>query len=372
MNLQVLQESFSKALTVSSRFASTKAQLPVLSNILLATKKNKLIVSATNLELSISISLGAKVEKEGEITIPAKVISDLVNNLASGSLNLSSEKEQLKITSSNGSSTLSGMNSSDFPSIPHEIDKNVVTFSSEELIQSISQVLFAASSDETRPVLTGVLLIFNKDSLIMVATDGFRLSKKHVGIKINKKALTTQRLILPKNSLNEISRLTNEKDTVLMSLRETENQVLFGVDDSILSSRVIEGQFPDFEKIIPKDSNCKISIDKEELLRAVKLASVFARDAANVVKFSVGKDSIEVSAQSSQTGSQKAKVDAKVEGDSKSVKIAFNYRFLEDFLNSAGSDDIQIELGGANSPGVFTDPKNPDYLHLIMPVRIQD
>ena len=372
MNLQVLQENLVKALSTSSRFTSTKAQLPVLANIALSAKKNRLLISATNLELSVSVSIGAKVTKEGELTIPARVITDLVANLNSGSLNLSSEKEHLKISSNNFTSTIAGMNSSDFPSIPYEVGKGATSFPKDIIIDSLSSVLFAASSDETRPVLTGVLLIFDPGKLTFVATDGFRLSKKQINIKSLNYSTSLKSLILPKNSLSELSRLSGEAEEIKLSLKEGESQAVFGVGDSVLSSRIIDGEFPDFEKIIPKETVCKITLDKEELLRAVKLASVFARDAANVVKITVGKDTVNASAESSQSGSQDMQVDAKVEGETKNIKIAFNFRFLEDFLNSVESDDVQIELGGSNSPGVFTDLKDANFLHLIMPVRIQD
>lgn len=372
MNLQVLQENLAKALSISSRFTSTKAQLPVLANIAISAKKNRLLISATNLELSVSVSIGAKVLREGELTIPARVITDLVANLNSGSLDLSSEKEHLKISSNNFTSTIAGMNSSDFPSIPYEVGKGATSFPKDTIIDSLTSILFAASSDETRPVLTGVLLIFEPEKLTFVATDGFRLSKKQINIKSLRSPTGIKSLILPKNSLSELSRLSGEAEEIKLSLKEGESQVVFGVGDSVLSSRIIDGEFPDFEKIIPKETVCKIILDKEELLRAVKLASVFARDAANVVKIAVGKDTVNVSAESSQSGSQEMQVDAKVEGETKNLKIAFNFRFLEDFLNSVESDDVQIELGGPNSPGVFTDPKDPNFLHLIMPVRIQE
>ena len=377
MDLQVLQENFSKALSVTSRFVSVKAQLPVLSNVMLSAKKNKLLISATNLELSISISIGAKVKKEGELTIPARVITDLVGNLNPGPIDLNSEKEHLKISSSNFSSILSGMNSSDFPSVPQEISSKAVSFPKDDFLKSLSSTLFAASSDETRPVLTGVLFIFQssqetKNKLTLVATDGFRLSRKKMSLNSKVNLSNKDQLILPKNSLSELLRLSSEEEDLKFSFNEGDSQIIFGVGDSVLSSRIIDGEFPDFERIIPKETSCNLVLDKEEFLRGVKLASVFARDAANVVKITVNKDTLGISAESSQSGSQEMKVDAKIEGTSKNLKIAFNYRFLEDFLNSVEGEDVQIELGGSNSPGVFTNPKDPDYLHLIMPVRIQD
>jgi DNA polymerase-3 subunit beta len=368
MKLSVLQEGFSKALNTASRFTSTRPQLPVLGNILLSSKKNRLLISATNLEISISISIGAQVEKEGEITVPAKIITDIVSNLPPGSLSLQVDKEQVKLLTENFNSSVSGMNSSDFPSVPQTIGKESIPFKKEDFIPSLSQVLFAASIDETRPILTGVLFICQKNNLVLVATDGFRLSQKKVSLK-TKKQLKIPNLILPKTALFELSRLSSSEEDLDFCFRKTDNQVVFAINNTILASRVIEGEYPDFKKIIPKDSKVKVSLDKEEFLRAVKLSSVFARDSANVVNIDVNKDMITLSAQSSMAGSQKTKVDARVEGGS--LTIAFNYKFLEDFLNAVKNDEVQIEFSNESSPGIFTDPKDPSFLHLIMPVRIQ-
>lgn len=369
MKLKVLQENLSNALTITSRFSSNRAQLPVLANILLTCKKNKLLISATNLENSISISIGAKVQKEGELTVPARVITDLVTNLQTGQVELTSEKERLKINSQNFSSEISGMNSSDFPQIPQSIGKGSFTLPKEDFIESLSKVLFSVSTDETRPVLTGVLFIFRKEGITLVSTDGFRLSQRKIKVKLSSKL---ERMILPKNALSELVRLSGDDEDVKFSYKESESQVVFAASNSVLASRVIEGEFPDFEKIIPNQSLYKIHLDKEELLRAVKLASVFARESANMVKLTVKKNYLQVSAESSQSGSQEAKVDAKVEGvkDTKGFEIAFNYRFVEEFLQTVDSDEILIEFSGENAPGVFTEKKDSNYLHLIMPVRI--
>ncbi|KKT64543.1 MAG: polymerase III subunit beta protein [Candidatus Woesebacteria bacterium GW2011_GWA2_44_33] len=328
MKASVLQENFSKSLSLASRFINTRTQLPVLGNILLVAKKTRLLVSSTNLEVSVACSIGASVEKEGEITVPGRTITDLVINLPAEKITLEVEKEQLKIHTPTFESTLSGMNASDFPPVPNSVSKDgAIVLPKESFLNALSQVIFAASIDETRPILTGVLFVFQKDQLILVATDGFRLNKK-------------------------------------------ENQVLFGTHGVVLSSRVLEGEFPDYEKIIPKAGGTKILTDKEEFLRAVKLSSVFAREAANIVKINLGKDFLDVSAESSTSGSQKTRVDARVEGETK-LEIAFNYRFLEEFLHAVKAEEINMELSGPSSPGVFKDPTDPAFLHLIMPVRVQ-
>jgi DNA polymerase-3 subunit beta len=367
VKVQVLQENLSKALLIANRFVSVRAQLPVLSNILFTAKKNKLIISSTNLENSVSISIGAKTESVGEITIPSRVIADLVSNLNPGILNISVEKERASIRSGNFKSQVSGMNASDFPSVPQVIGKNSIKIKSDEISKALNKVLFAVSTDETRPVLTGVLFLIKKNLSYLVSTDGFRLSRK----KINLKGKKDEKFIIPKNILSDLGKLSGDVDNIDFSYKVKDGQVVFGVGDSVLTSRLIEGEFPDFEKIIPKEASYKVNVDKEELLQAVKLASVFARDSANVVKFIIKKDSVLISAESKQAGSQEMEIDAKVLGDKKDLEIAFNYRFLEEYLNVVEADDLQMEFSNSNAPGVFSDPKDSDYLHLIMPVKIQ-
>jgi DNA polymerase-3 subunit beta len=367
MDLEVLQENLNKALSITSRFVSSRAQLPVLANILLKAEKTKLIVSSTNLETSASISLGAKIKEDGELTIPAKNLFEIVSNLTTGAINLSSEKESLKISGPGFTGRVSGMNASDFPKIPQTIKKEEsIDLSKTEFLSALPQVSFAASLDEGRPVLTGILFILSKKSLSLVATDGFRLSKTIISLEKTGKEIKT---VIPKNILLEVARTGEGNESVFLDVKEKEKQVVFGLDNLILSSRVLEGEFPDFEKIIPKGSSVKVRVDKEDLLRAVKLSSVFARDSANIVKIKILKDSIKLSAESSQVGNQETVIDAKVEGES--MEISFNYKFLEDFLRAVVGEEVVMEFNNAASPGVFTDPKDINFLHLIMPVKIQ-
>lgn len=374
MKLQLLQENLEKAVGITSRFASTKAQLPILGNILISTKKSKIFISSTNLEISASVKIGAKIEEEGEISIPAKVITDLVSNLPKETINLESEKEQLKISTSGFSSTILGMDSTDFPKVPNSInEKESISFSKKDLSESLNKVTFATSVDETRPILTGVLFILDKNSLSLVATDGFRLSKKV--INVGKLGDQKKQVVIPKGILGEIGRGVFEGESVLFNLEENEKQVVFGLEDTILTSRLLEGDYPDFEKIIPSQSNIKVILDKEEFLRAVKLASIFARESANVVKIKILKDSLKVSAESGQAGSQETKVDAKVEGEASDInsgkfEIAFNYRYLEDFLHSVVGEEVEMNFLNPTAAGVFRDTSDSDYLHLIMPVRV--
>lgn len=369
MKLQILQENLEKAVNITTRFASTKAQLPILGNILLSVRKSKIYISSTNLEISASVQVGAKVDEEGEISIPAKVMADLISNLPKETIDIDSDKEQLKISTNGFSSTILGMNATDFPNVPNIIEeKDSISFPKKELSESLNKVSFATSTDETRPILTGVLFILEEGKLSLVSTDGFRLSKKTIVVPSLKGK--NKSVVIPKGVLLEIGRGIFVSDNILVKLEENEKQAIFGLDDTVLTSRLLEGEYPNFEKIIPKESTIKISLDKEELLRAVKLASIFARESANVIKIKVLKESIKISAESGQAGSQETKVDAKVEGEIKDFEIAFNFRYLEEFIHSVVGEEIAMEFLNSTSAGVFKDTSDPNYIHLIMPVKI--
>lgn len=370
MKLQILQENLSKAVNTASRFASVKAQLPVLGNVLLSSKKTKIFVMSTNLEVSVSVSVGAKVEEDGDLCIPAKVLNDVISNLPKEPVNLESDKDQLKVASSGFSGVILGMSSADFPKVPNSVPKDgVINLPSKEFTEALGQVVFAASQDETRPVLTGVLVIKDKKQTSFVATDGFRLSRKVIKVEGGEDF----KLILPKTILMELTRDSQGAGEFLFNFDQKEKQAVFGVGDMVLTSRLIEGEYPDFEKIIPKESLLKVSVDKEDFLRSVKLASIFAREAANIIKIKVLKSSIKLTAESSASGSQEAEVEARVEKESgeSGFEISFNYRFLEEFLHSVKGDNILMQFSGVNAAGVFTDPTDSNYLHLIMPVRVQ-
>lgn len=365
MKFQVLQENLNRAISQASRFASTRAQLPVLTNVLLSAQKEKLNIAATNLEVAISLSVGAKVEKEGKITVPAKTANDIVSNLSRGPVEISAEKETLTIKQGSFSSNLSGVNPSDFPVVPDKIGKDGLSIKVDDFLRAFSRVSFACSLDETRPILTGVMFWSKKDDLTLVATDGFRLSQKKLSMQ---KGISLGKVVFPKYVLSEVSRSFVEDEYLQIAFNQKENQVVFKIDNAIISSRVIEGEFPDYEKIIPKSHTTTVNVNKEDLVQVIKLAAVFARDSGNVVKLGIKKTGVVVASESQYSGSQKNSVDAKVEGDD--LDIAFNYRFIEDFLGVVGGESVHMEFGGPQSAGVFKDPDDKNYLHLIMPVKI--
>lgn len=370
MKLAVLQENLQKAVSLSSRFISLKTQLPVLNNVLLCAKKSKLIVSSTNLETSVSTSIGAKIEQEGEIIVNGKVLNDLVTNVSSGNLEIEVSKEQIKLSSGSFKSKISGSNSSDFPKLPNSVDKKSFTLKTSDFTKALSKVLFSVSTDETRPILTGVLLFSVDSTLYLVSTDGFRLSE--IRIK-NETKLPSLKIIIPKAILNELTK-TNEEEYIDVFFEKENNQIIFGTSDTVFSSRIIEGEFPDYQKIIPTNSICTINIDKNEFEKAIKLASVFARDSGNIVKLRIMNNELRIMAESSNSGNQETTIEIKTEdsamqNEAKEINIMFNYRFIEDFLKTVEDDEIQMQISADNKASKFLDPKTKNFLHIIMPIR---
>lgn len=374
MKLSLLQENLNLALASVSRFVSLKSQLPILSHILFSSDSGRLKLSATNLEIGINYWLGAKIEEEGTFTIPAKEITEFISYLPSGKIDLSLNSQSLlEIVSPKVQSTFTTSVPADFPALPTLDEKTAIELDLKVLSETISQVAFAAAVDDSRPVLTAVLCRFTSDSLNLVATDGFRLSLKEIKlvnpIKLpeNKDSLT---LLIPSRSLQEVSKLAKSAPKLKLGLSSDAHQLVFVLEDLELVSRLIEGDFPDYMRIVPPAYSTKISLDKNEFSQAVKIASVFARESANVIKVSVKTSSIEVSANAVQVGQNKASVDAKIEGEP--LEIAFNYKFISDYLSICQGDEVIIELNEPLTPGLFHDSKDPHFTHIIMPVRIQD
>jgi len=366
MKLTILQNEFAKSLNLVSRFVSSRAQLPILGNIKLEATKNRLLVMATNLENSIAVAIGAKVLRPGELAVPAKAISELIGGLGPGTISLTANKEQLEIESDNFKGKVLGVNTSDFPFVPVKLPPKSMKIEQSIFKGALERTLFAVSSDDTRPVLTGILFMLEKNKLVLASSDGFRLSQVEMDLVKNS---LTERLIIPKNALVESGRAFEKENGQIDFLFDKENsQVILGAGDTVLTSRVIEGEFPDFTKIIPSSFRVTVNLEREELLRAVKTSSVFARDSGNIIRLKVENGGMRISSESAKTGSQEAFTEGKIDGD-EGLEISFNYRFIEEFLNVASGSEVEIKFNDTTSPGVFLDPKSKNFLHLIMPVR---
>jgi len=376
MKVIILQENLNQGLTICSRFVAPRPQLPILANILLKTEKGRLKLSATDLEMGVNIWVGGKIEKEGEITISAKTVNEFVASLPPEKVNLELKENNLIVSSTFSKSVFPTIAAADFPKIPGFPKKTALSMSLSLFSQSVAQVAFAAATDEGRPVLTGVLLKPKDKGFSLVATDGYRLSVKKVG---SGKWEAGSGIIIPAKALIEASRVKGgegekegkeKKDgTLQIGLTEKQNQVVFALPDLELSSRLIEGEFPDFEKIIPTETKTTIIFDREEFLRAVRIASIFARESANIVKLKIEKGKLKISANAPQVGENESIIDVKIKGEEQ--EIAFNFRFLLDFLNSISSEQVTLEMTGALNPGVFKPLSDDSFLHIIMPVRVQ-
>lgn len=371
MKLSILQQDLLPVLQSVSRSTSTK-NLPVLANILLQAEAGKLKVSATNLEIGVIRRVGAEIEEEGEVTVPARVLLEIVSSLSQVELKLESAGEQLKISSKNFNGSINGISAAEFPTIPLSSESSV-SVDSSALASSLPEVTFAAANDEGRPVLTGILTEIKKGELELVATDGFRLAHKKVKIKASDDVKF--KTLIPRRTFEEIARLISEEVKsegeelmVEISASENQNQAIFRLGDTQLSSRLIEGQFPSWEKIIPNSFVNRTVIDKQELLKGVKLASVFARGSANIVKVESTKGKVKISSEAKELGGQETEVEAEVEGED--IIIAFNSKFLIDALSALPSTQAVIEFSG-NLSAALIKPMGEDGLeYVIMPIRL--
>jgi len=366
MDIQIVKSEFIKAINLVSRFVSARAQIPILGNVYLGTDKSRLGIRATNLEMSVSTHIGAKVKKQGEIAIPARIVNELIGNFSGETLNLLVKGESAVLESEGGRATISGVNVIDFPSFPTEILAKGVLIAFDEFSKVMGKTLFSVSNDDSRPVLTGIETNFGDSEINFCASDGFRLSRNKISVSAIDKKLVGKSLIIPRGLIGELIRM-KEKGNLIVNYDNEDNLLLFGLEGTIFSTRLIEGNYPDVGAIIPKSSDTRLKVDGEELLKNIRAAAVFARDAANVLTMSVGENVLEVSSVSPQYGEQKSVLEVNVEGRAQTV--LFNYKYLEDILNVIESGQVIIELVNDTSPVVFRDATDDNFLHLIMPVK---
>lgn len=360
INITILQEDFEKALNSVYRFVASRPQLPILSNILLSVEKGRLKLCATNLESGINYWLGSKVTGEGKTTLPAKTLLDVITSLTPGKIDLKEDGGIVNLVSGGTNINIPTTPANEFPNVEYKVDAKASAFTSELFTQITKQVGFCASSDsEVKPEYTGILLTPTDRGFDAVATDGVRLSRKSFASSLP----FPSKILLPAKIVTEVPRTFGNQS---VSVSTQENQVLFATDDIILASRTLDpDKFPDYGRIIPKTKTLKVNMEREELAKAVHLSSIFSRDYA--VKFAFDATGCTLTSENAQSGGQKTTVAAKIDGDAMSV--SFNWRFVNDFLASVTGEEVEIQLTNPTSPGVFLDPKDENYLHLIMPIR---
>ncbi|HTY81668.1 MAG TPA: DNA polymerase III subunit beta [Dehalococcoidales bacterium] len=378
MKLTCLQENLNRGLSIVGRAVATRTTLPITNNVLLAADEGRLKLVATNLEMAISCWIGAKIEDEGSITVPARLLTEFVSSLPNDtiSINLSPQTKTLGLKCARFEARISGVDAKDFPPIP-SIDDGVTTkIEVEALKQGINQVVFAAATEESRPVLTGVDAQFEGDKLTLAAADGFRLAVLKLPIKTKVAAKTE--IIIPARTMAELNRLIgDQEEPVDITLNPNKSQVLFRLKSVELVSQLVPGTFPNYSQLIPKSYNTRVIVNKDEFLRATKTASIFARDGSGIVRLVVtpgsesGPGKIAVSARSEEIGDDVGEIDATVEGDES--KIAFNGRYLTDVLSVLKESQVALETTSPSSPGLIR-PVGKDkdnYTHVVMPMFVQ-
>ncbi len=369
MKLSVMQENLARGLSVVSRAVSNRSTLPVLANVLLKTEDAGLKLTATNLEIGITYWVPGKIESDGATTVPAKLLTDLVNSLPSGDrvdLTLQAA-DTLHLRCGRFESHIKGIDADEFPAIGATGERPTTRIAQNILRRALAEIVFAAASDEARPILTGVLAKFEGDRLTLAAADNYRIAVKTIAIL---DAVPETSVVIPARALNELARiLADVDDPVEVVLAGGRNQVLFHLDGVDLVSRLIDGQFPNYEQVVPQSHTTRAIFDREELLRAVRPAALIAHESANIVKLQISSDDepgITVSA-NAEVGDHVGQVAAAVEGDG--TTIAFNARYLADVLTNVTADQFALELNGPLSPGVFKPVGDDQYIHVVMPVR---
>jgi len=375
MKLSCLQENLNRGLSVVGRAVATRTTLPITNNVLLATDESRLKLVATNLEMAISNWIGAKVEEEGEITVPARLLTEFISSLPADKveINLTSGKT-LELKCARYEARISGVDAKDFPPIPR-VDEGIVTkVEVDALRQGISQVVFAAASEESRPVLTGVDAQFEGDLVTLAAADGFRLAvfKLPLVTPVKEKI----EVIIPARTLGELNRLIgDDEETVDITVNTNKSQVLFRMKNTELVSQLVQGTFPQYTQLIPQSSNSQVVVDVGDFLRATRTASIFARNGSGIVRLVVTPGSeltpgkLTVSARSEELGDDVGEIDATVEGEE--AKIAFNGRYLTDVLSVIREPQVVLETTNPSSPGVIRPVGVDNYIHVVMPMFVQ-
>jgi DNA polymerase III subunit beta len=371
MKLVLFQENFSKALNLANRFISSRTQLPILENFLFKAEKDGFLkISATNLETGINLKLAAKVIKTGEICVPARVLTEFVSSLPSGKIELLQTDNKLEVKTDKFSSEFLGISTSEYPAMPEKTKSKEIVFEKDSLLKAIAQVCFSASADDSRPILTGVLFTVRDNKLLLVSTDGYRLSLK----TLTKAPFleTEEGLVIPAKTLLDLSKVIDleDEENISLNINKKSNQLVFTLGETEVISQLIGGEYPDFERIVPKSGKITATLDSKEFLQAVKISSIFAKESANIIKLKFSKNSLEITSNTSQVGTNKNTISAEVEGGE--IEVAFNFRYLLEFLNTVKEETLEVKMESNLSPVLFEYLEDKDFCHIIMPVKLQD
>ena len=364
MKVSIAQEKLAKALNLIKDVASSRNELAILNNILLRTDGGRLLIAGTNLEIASTQYVGAKIDQPGSITIPARLVSEFITNLPSGTVELETKDSHLNITSGKFSSVINGVIADEYPELPTVDESAAIRYeiTAGDLKKAINQTKIAVSSDTTRAVLTGIYWQTHEGYLYLAATDGYRLAEKKM-----MKSDSELKAIIPASTLAEVGKSADDEEQLTILFDDT--QVCFRTDNMEIVSRLIDGKFPDYKQLIPATSDIEIKIKKADFSRITKIAALFARESGGGITLMASKDKSLLSIHSiaSELGENTSEAAAEISADG---QITLNSRYLTEVLNVIDDDDIVFSFNGKLSPCVIRKQvKNPDYTHIIMPLK---
>jgi DNA polymerase-3 subunit beta len=374
MKFSCNQDTFSKYLSIVSRIVSSKPGLPILNNVKFETSKGKLLITATDLEIGISTWIGADVQSEGEITVPAKQLAEFINSVPNEKVDATLEKQSFVVDTTNNHAEFNTIPVDDYPEVVSvEKEKPLLKIDTEDLTKAISRVAFAAATDNIKPVLAGMLMEIESDKVNFVGTDGLRLSRQIIELETGSEE--SKSLLVPVKAMQElayiISEVAEDESTVELFLIKDRNQVLFRVGDVDLTSRLIDGEFPEYRQIIPTGFNTQCEIKRSDFLDSLKVTNIIARSVLGnkiILEVDSKENSITMSASQSDVGSNKSTFNGEISGEN--LRIAFSSRLLTDVLNHLQTEDIIFECSEPVKPGVFKIKDDESFIHLVMPMMI--
>lgn len=376
MQLSCLQENLSRGLSVVGRAVATRTTLPITQNVLLATDQSRLKLAATNLEIAISTWIGAQIEEEGAITIPARILTEFVGSLPPERIDMAStaQPKGIALRCARFEAHINGTDAEDFPPIPSVESGVICKIAPQVLKDAITHVAFAAATEDSRPVLTGIKVEIAGQDFTFAAADGFRLAV-YKG-KLAEPASEDISFIIPARAFQEVNRIIGAQDTpVEFTVTPSRSQALFRLENIEVVSQLVQGTFPNYAQLIPKTYGTRVVVNQEDFLRATRSAAIFARDGSGIVRLHMVAGSngtpgrLSVSSRADELGDNKGEIDAKVEGED--AKIAFNSKYLSEVLDVIGKGEVALETTTSSSPGVLKPLHNEGYIHVVMPMFVQ-
>lgn len=367
MKISCTQENLNHGLNIISHLATKNSDLPILNNVLIKTKESGVSLLTTNLEMGINCQIRAKVEKSGIFTVPANLFANFISLLNSEEkVDMELINKELTIESGEQKTKIKGEDASEFPLIPEITKEEKYVIKTTDLQEAVSQVVFATSTDETRLEISGVMFNFNNNILTLASTDSYRLAEKKLSYKENNK---NKQVIIPQSTAVELLRILSLVNNEEVQISTNENQIIFVIGQVELTSRLIEGNYPDYTQIIPAEGKTTIWAERSELIKIVKRAALFSKSGINDInlEFDNEKQLIIIKAASSQVGENFNQLAAEIKGEFNN--IVFNFRYILDGLNHLKGEKIVISIINNSSPGVFKSSEQDDYLYIIMPIK---